>query len=105
MSSISNLLLPNVVQYKDENNLLEEQEFYDFLNKITAFIWMYAKEQPILWAALLEFKCSFIHRCVDSAVFLSFLKIMEQFMVVPTGRGAVDHHRVKIIPSGNPQIK
>lgn len=30
------------MQYKDENNLLEEQAFYDFLNKITAFIWMYA---------------------------------------------------------------
>ena len=27
------------MQYKDENNLLEEQAFYEFLNKITAFIW------------------------------------------------------------------
>lgn len=34
------------MQYKDENNLLEEQAFYEFLNKITAFIWMYAFMRP-----------------------------------------------------------
>lgn len=34
------------MQYKDENNLLEEQAFYDFLNKITAFIWAYAFMRP-----------------------------------------------------------
>ncbi|MCM1185004.1 MAG: DUF262 domain-containing protein [Lachnospira sp.] len=34
------------MQYKDENNLLKEQEFYDFLNKITAFIWAYALMRP-----------------------------------------------------------
>lgn len=34
------------MQYKDENNLLEEQPFYDFLNKITAFIWAYAFMRP-----------------------------------------------------------
>lgn len=34
------------MQYKDDNNLLEEQGFYEFLNKITAFIWMYAFMRP-----------------------------------------------------------
>ncbi len=34
------------MQYKDENNLLQEQAFYDFLNKITAFIWAYAFMRP-----------------------------------------------------------
>lgn len=34
------------MQYKDDNNLLEEQGFYGFLNKITAFIWMYAFMRP-----------------------------------------------------------
>lgn len=34
------------MQYKDENNLLEEQAFYEFLNKITAFIWAYAFMRP-----------------------------------------------------------
>lgn len=34
------------MQYKDENNLLEEKAFYDFLNKITAFIWAYAFMRP-----------------------------------------------------------
>lgn len=34
------------MQYKDENNLLEDQAFFDFLNKITAFIWMYAFMRP-----------------------------------------------------------
>ena len=31
---------------KDENNLLSEDEFYDFLNRITAFIWTYAVTNP-----------------------------------------------------------
>jgi len=34
------------MQYKDEDNSLEEQAFYEFLNKITAFIWMYAFMRP-----------------------------------------------------------
>ena len=34
------------MRYKDENNFLEEQAFYEFLNKITAFIWMYAFMRP-----------------------------------------------------------
>lgn len=34
------------MQYKDENNLLEERPFYEFLNKITAFIWAYALIRP-----------------------------------------------------------
>lgn len=34
------------MQYKDENNLLEERTFYEFLNKITAFIWTYAFMRP-----------------------------------------------------------
>lgn len=34
------------MQYKDENSLLEEQAFFDFLNKITAFIWAYAFMRP-----------------------------------------------------------
>lgn len=34
------------MQYKDENNLLDEQEFFEFLNKITAFIWAYAFMRP-----------------------------------------------------------
>lgn len=34
------------MQYKDENNMLEEQAFYEFLDKITAFIWMYAFMRP-----------------------------------------------------------
>lgn len=34
------------MQYKDENNLLEERAFYEFLNKITAFIWTYAFMRP-----------------------------------------------------------
>lgn len=34
------------MQYKDENNMLEEQDFYDFLSKITAFIWAYAFMRP-----------------------------------------------------------
>jgi len=31
---------------KDEDGLLAEDEFYDFLNKITAFIWAYAITNP-----------------------------------------------------------
>lgn len=34
------------MQYKNESNLLEEQSFFDFLNKITAFIWAYAFIRP-----------------------------------------------------------
>ena len=34
------------MQYRDENNLLEEQAFDDFLNKIIAFIWTYAFMRP-----------------------------------------------------------
>lgn len=34
------------MQYKDEDNLLEEQAFYEFLNEVTAFIWMYAFMRP-----------------------------------------------------------
>lgn len=34
------------MQYKDENSLLEEEAFFDFLNMITAFIWAYAFMRP-----------------------------------------------------------
>lgn len=34
------------MQYKNSDNMLEDQAFYDFLNKITAFIWTYAFMRP-----------------------------------------------------------
>lgn len=34
------------MQYKDKKDLLEEQAFFNFLNKITAFIWAYAFMRP-----------------------------------------------------------
>lgn len=34
------------MQYKDQDNMLEEKEFYMFLDKITAFIWAYAFMRP-----------------------------------------------------------
>ena len=34
------------MQNKDENNLLGEEEFYKFLDRITAFIWTYAVMRP-----------------------------------------------------------
>lgn len=34
------------MQYKNSDNMLEDQAFYDFLNKITAFIWNYAFMRP-----------------------------------------------------------
>lgn len=34
------------MQYKDAGDLLEEKAFYEFLNKITAFIWAYAFMRP-----------------------------------------------------------
>ena len=34
------------MQNKDDNGMLNEQKFYDFLNKITGFIWTYAVTTP-----------------------------------------------------------
>jgi hypothetical protein len=34
------------MKYKDENGLLSEDEFYDFLSRITAFIWTYTITNP-----------------------------------------------------------
>lgn len=34
------------IKYKDENNMLSEDGFYSFLNKIIAFIWAYAFIRP-----------------------------------------------------------
>ncbi|MCM1244830.1 MAG: DUF262 domain-containing HNH endonuclease family protein [Roseburia sp.] len=34
------------MQYRDQENLLDDDAFFDFLNKITAFIWMYAFVRP-----------------------------------------------------------
>lgn len=34
------------MQNKDENDLLDDEAFYNFLNKITAFIWTYAVINP-----------------------------------------------------------
>ncbi len=34
------------LQYRDENGLLDDEMFYQFLNKITAFIWTYALVRP-----------------------------------------------------------
>lgn len=34
------------MEYRDENGLLDDEEFYKFLSKITAFIWAYAVINP-----------------------------------------------------------